>query len=99
MCTDIIFTIYNIALNKIEPIVDLLSREINALSIDVGKRKGNERIDVMNRIFMAKYEALEAAEEVENKLEFLATLNDFTNKSIVSLNEVPFKVKFLTRRL
>jgi hypothetical protein len=99
MCTDIIFTIYNIALNKIEPIVDLLSREINALSIDVGKRKGNERIDVMNRIFTAKYEALEAAEEVENKLEFLATLNDFTNKSIVSLNEVPFKVKFLTRRL
>ena len=68
MCTDIIFTLFNIALNKIEPIVGDLTNEINALSIDVGKRKGSERLEVMNRTFTAKYGTLESIEEIDNKM-------------------------------
>lgn len=68
MCTDIIFTLFNIALNKIEPIVCDLTNEINALSIDVGKRKGSERLEVMNRTFTAKYGTLESIEEIDNKM-------------------------------
>lgn len=99
MCTDVIFTIFNIALTKIEPLVERLGNEVNALAVDAGKRKGSERLEVMNRTFNAKQDTIDCMQEIQNKTEFLTKMNEFNSRSVVSLNEVPFKIKFLTQRL
>lgn len=54
MCTDIIFTVLNIALNKIEPSVTALCSEVQSIANDIGKRKEAERMEVVERTFNAK---------------------------------------------
>lgn len=59
MCFDIVFTVLNIAMNKIEPNVSDLAAEVNSIASDIGKRSASERMEVINRTYRAKLDTID----------------------------------------
>lgn len=53
-CSDIVFTVLNISLGRIEPLIDDLYKEVNSLINDMSRRLENERMEVMERQYIAK---------------------------------------------
>ena len=54
VCSDVVFDIYNYALNKVECELTKLSAEVYAINSDIVKRSARDRLEVVKRTFMAK---------------------------------------------
>jgi hypothetical protein len=98
-CSDIVFTVLNISLGRIEPLIDDLYKEVNSLINDMSRRLENERMEVMERQYIAKQCVIDFELEIQNKLDLLEAVNVFNQSGVVRLWEVPFKIKFLENRL
>ena len=95
MCFDIVFTVLNIAMNKIEPNVVELSKEVNSIASDIGNRTQYERMEVIGRTYRAKLDTIDFIQEIKNKIKFFRVISQFHSRSAVALYEVPFNIKFL----
>lgn len=69
------------------------------MNSDIVRRRGNERIEVIGRAYVAREIAIELRSEIKNKLNFLEEILVLDKKCGVIYHETTTKIRFLSREI